>query len=185
MYFNLPAFVLVTEAYFCNMFSSKAFSLRLLILPVIIIYIVSSCTQVDLFEKTANIPGQSWKSSYTPSFTFTIKDTTSVYELFLVLRHNDKYNYNNIWLTISVKSPGSDSAKVFRVDKRLATDEKGWLASGMDDIYEHRIRLTENLVENEVSLRKPGDYVFTIGQIMREDPLQHVLNAGLRIEKKD
>ena len=32
--------------------------------------------------------------------------------------------------------------------------------------------------------RKKGTYTFTISQIMREDPLEHVLNVGLRIEKK-
>ena len=31
---------------------------------------------------------------------------------------------------------------------------------------------------------KAGNYTFTIEQIMREDPLENVLNVGLRIEKK-
>ena len=29
-----------------------------------------------------------------------------------------------------------------------------------------------------------GDYTFTIAQAMREDPLEYVMNVGLRIEKK-
>jgi len=145
----------------------------------------NACSPVDLYEKTKPIPGHAWKSSFVPGFDFTIKDTTVAYELFLVLRHNDKYNYNNIWLNIKVKSPGSDSVISFRADKKLATDEKGWLASGMDDIYEHRISLVKELVENNVSLKKPGDYSFSIAQIMREDPLLHVYDVGLRIEKKN
>jgi len=144
-----------------------------------------ACSPVDLYEKTRPIPGHDWKSSFVPGFDFTIKDTTVTYELFLVLRHNDKYNYNNIWLNIKVKSPGSDSVISFRANKRLATDEKGWLAGGMDDIYEHRISLVKDLVENNVSLKKPGDYTFSIAQIMREDPLQHIYDVGLRIEKKN
>lgn len=147
-------------------------------------YLLSSCTTVDLYEKTASIPGHSWKNSYKPSFTFTIKDTSSTYQLFLVIRHNDKYNFNNIWLNLSVKSPGVDSVKTFRIDKKLGSDEKGWLASGMDDIYEHRIELNNELADNSVSFRKPGDYTFTLEQIMRENPLANVLNVGLRIEKK-
>ena len=77
-----------------------------------------------------------------------------------------------------------DSEITFRVVKQLASDEKGWLASGMDDVYEHRIPLLRELVENNISIRKSGDYTFTIEQIMRQDPLQHVFNVGLRIEKK-
>jgi hypothetical protein len=47
----------------------------------------------------------------------------------------------------------------------------------MDDIYEHRQPLT-----GKVRL-KAGTYKLILENIMREDPLQHVLNAGIRIEK--
>lgn len=144
-----------------------------------------SCTTTDLYEKTASIPGHAWASSFKPTFTFTIRDTTALYAPYLVLRHTDRYNYNNIWLTIHVTTPGSDSAISVRVDKRLATNEEGWLGSGMDDIYEHRVKLVEEFVTNGVSFRKPGDYIFTIEQIMRENPLLHVLNVGLRVEKQE
>lgn len=54
----------------------------------------------------------------------------------------------------------------------------------MDDIYEHRISLQKELLENAVSLRKQGKYIVVIKQIMREDPLEQVMNVGLRIEKR-
>lgn len=157
---------------------------RISFLLLLVSCTILSCTAIDLYEKTASIPGHSWQNSYKPSFTFTIKDTTAGYQCFLVIRHNDKYAFNNIWLNITVKTPGSDVVKSFKTDRILATDEKGWLANGMDDIYEHRIDLNDILVENNVSFRNPGDYTFTLEQIMRESPLKNVLNAGLRIEKK-
>jgi gliding motility-associated lipoprotein GldH len=137
-----------------------------------------SCTTIDLYEKSITIPKHQWESSFKPSFDFTIKDTTSPYRLFFILRHNEKYSFNNIYINIYVKGPGQDSALKIQQDLVLATNEKGWLATGMDDIYEHRIPLAP-----EQSL-KAGTYTFTIEQIMREDPLKNVLNAGLRIEKK-
>lgn len=142
----------------------------------------SSCNTVDLFEKSVSIPRQEWKSSYQPSFTFTISDTTASYNSVLVLRHTDRYNYTNIWLNVLVKSPGSDSAVTIRVDKKLANSER-WLGTGMDDVYEHRIELNTDLANNNISFRRKGDYTFTLQQIMREDPLKHVLNAGIRVEK--
>ena len=145
-------------------------------------FITFSCTTIDLYEKSVTIPGHSWKSDYKPSFTFTIKDTSSPYLLYFVLRHNDKYSFNNLYINLYAKQPGQDSAQSVRYDLPLATNEKGWLASGMDDIYEHRILLTPR--GQEFYFKKPGDYTFTIEQIMREDPLKNVLNAGLRIEKK-
>lgn len=141
-----------------------------------------SCTTVDLYEKSVTIPGHSWKTSYRPSFTFTIKDTASAYQLFLIFRHTDKYNFNNVYINLYTKQPGQDSTQSARFDLQLATNEKGWLANGMDDIYEHRIALTP--AGQNFYFKKAGDYTFNIEQIMREDPLNNVLNVGLRIEKK-
>jgi gliding motility-associated lipoprotein GldH len=141
-----------------------------------------SCTTIDLYEKTVAIPGHSWKSSFKPSFTFTIKDTASAYQLFLIIRHNDKYNYNNIYINMQTKQPGQDSIQQARYDLLLATNENGWLAYGMDDIYEHRISLTAT--DKPSYFKKSGNYTFTVEQVMREDPLNNVLNVGLRIEKK-
>lgn len=141
-----------------------------------------SCTTVDLYEKSVTIPGHSWKTSYRPSFTFTIKDTASAYQLFLIFRHTDKYNFNNVYINLYTKQPEQDSTQSARFDLQLATNEKGWLANGMDDIYEHRIALTP--AGQNFYFKKAGDYTFNIEQIMREDPLNNVLNVGLRIEKK-
>lgn len=147
--------------------------------PLLGLWLISfSCTTVDLYEKSVTIPGHSWKSSFKPDFTFTIKDTSSSYQLFLVLRHNDKYSFNNIYVNLYIKLPGNDTALKIRRDLTLATNEKGWLASGMDDIYEHRIKL------GEPERLRAGDYSFVLEQIMRENPLENVLNVGLRIEKR-
>lgn len=141
-------------------------------------YIFTACTTIDLYEKAVTIPGHQWSSSFKPSFEFTIKDTSAPYRLFLILRHNEKYNFNNLFVNVYVKGPGQDTTQKIQQDLVLATNDKGWLASGMDDIYEHRIQLG-----SDQSLRA-GNYTFTIEQIMREDPLENVLNVGLRIEKK-
>ena len=140
--------------------------------------IAFSCTTIDLFEKSVTIPGHAWDNSFRPSFDFTIKDTSSLYQLYLVLRHTEKYNYTNIYIHLYARVPGQDSTIKIQRDLLLATKEKGWLGIGMDDIYDHRIAL------GDPEILKPGKYTFTLEQIMRENPLQHVLNAGIRIEKK-
>jgi gliding motility-associated lipoprotein GldH len=136
----------------------------------------AACTTVDLYEKDLTIPGFKWKSSFKPEFTFLIKDTAVQYQLFLVLRHNEKYNYNNIWINLYSQPPG-DSVHKAPYELQLANNE-GWIGTGMDDIYEHRIELTKPI------RLKAGIYHFKIEQIMREDPLENVMNVGLRVEKK-
>ncbi|HVZ56001.1 MAG TPA: gliding motility lipoprotein GldH [Chitinophagaceae bacterium] len=138
---------------------------------------VSSCTTLDLYEKDVRVPGHRWESSFKPEFNFTIRDTTARYQLFFVFRHSDRYNYNNIWINLYSTPPG-DTVHRVRYELNLATNDKGWLATGMDDMYEHRIPLTDP------QPWKAGTYTFMIEQIMREDPLANVFGVGLRLEKK-
>lgn len=140
--------------------------------------ITSSCTTVDLYEKTEPVPGHAWLNSFRPSFDFTIKDTNALYQLYMVLRHNEKYPYTNIYVNLYVQAPGQDSALIIQRDLTLATSEKGWLAPGVDDIYEHRIPL------GDAQTLRSGKYTFTLEQIMRDNPLPHILDAGIRVEKK-
>lgn len=142
--------------------------------------VLNACTlPVGEFERNVVIPDHNWKSDFKPEINFEVKtDTASYYRIFVVLRHTDAYKYKNIWLTISVRPPG-DSAFINRRNLTLATDERGWLGKGMDDIFEHRILLDAN----PVKFSKPGIYTFTLQQIMREDPLANILNAGIRLEK--
>jgi gliding motility-associated lipoprotein GldH len=142
---------------------------------------LSSCTPIDLYEKVVAIPQHEWKSSFKPAFTFEIKDTTSPYQVYVILRHNNQYNYNNIWINLHTKSPDGTVSKA-QYELPLATNEKGWLGTGMDDLYEHRIALTP--INQQFYFKKAGTYTFSLEHIMREEPLEHVLNAGLRIEKK-
>ena len=141
---------------------------------------LSSCQTVDLFEKTAAIPRHAWSQSFKPTFTFNITDTSVPYQVYIIIRHTDKYNFNNIWLNLYTQAPG-DSVQKVQYELPLAS-KQGWLGAAMDDIYEHRIAITPQ--NQKLYFQKPGEYRFTLEQIMREDPLQNVLDAGIRIEKK-
>jgi gliding motility-associated lipoprotein GldH len=144
---------------------------------------LGSCTSLELYERSVPLPGHQWKSEYTPSFDFIITDTTARYDVSLVFRHRDRYHYNNLWLQLSITDPQGKNYS-YETDLLLGTNESGWLGAGMDDIYEHRISLQKDLVAQGVSLRKAGTYQFRIKQLMREDPLEEVMNVGIRIEKK-
>jgi gliding motility-associated lipoprotein GldH len=156
--------------------------LRISYTLLLISIIGSSCTTIDLYEKTASIPGHSWKNNYIPSFTFSIKDTAVIYQPYFIIRHTDKYSFNNIYVNLYFQAPGQSEKKIL-LDLPLANDQKGWQASGMDDIYEHRIAFA--IDPALLNFKKSGNYTFRIEQIMRENPLNNVLNVGLRIEKKE
>ena len=149
--------------------------LALLILTATVFF---SCDTIDLYEKITAIPGHEWKSDFKPKFNFIIKDSTSVYDVFVVLRHNEKYEFNNIWISLTTQRKG-DTSETGQYELPLANNE-GWMGSAMDDLYEHRIRITP---ADGIRLRT-GEYFFTIGHIMRKNPLENVMNIGLRVEKR-
>jgi len=152
--------------------------LRTAILLVSCAVCLVACTTADLYERTVPLPDHEWKSSYKPEFNFIINDTASLYQVYLVIRHTEKYNYNNIWVNYYIQAPGDTLHKETR-EFQLATNERGWLGTGMDDIYEHRIKLAPYADK----VKRAGNYKFILENIMREDPLKHVLNVGIRIEK--
>jgi gliding motility-associated lipoprotein GldH len=149
-----------------------------LFLVPFLLFLASCIPSIDVFEKNVTIPQQQWQSSFQPEVIFTITDTAANYNIYLVIRHTDAYNYNNIWIKATVLQPGDATQRSQRYNLPLATNEKGWLGSAMDDIYEQRV-----LIQPQTKFRKAGNYHFMLEQVMREDPLLHVLNVGIRVEK--
>lgn len=141
----------------------------------------TACTRPDgMYEKDIPLPSQQWAGTFRPSFTFNIsdKDTAYRYNVYIVIRHTDAYNYNNIWIRGSIRQPGDSVIRTDRYDLLLATNDRGWLGTGMEDIYEQRV-----MIQQSTKFIRPGEYALTLEQVMREDPLKHVLNIGVRVER--
>ncbi len=161
------------------MISMNKYKFQFLIFSAVCSLLVGSCNQIEIFEKNTVIPGHEWKSSFSAKGDFVINDTLSAHSIYLVLRHTDSYKYNNIWLDIGLQPPG-DSMHHQKVNIKLGDDANGWAGAGMNDIWELRSLLNDK----PRRFIQPGKYSFTISQIMRDDPLPHVMSVGLRIEKK-
>ncbi|MEO6405271.1 MAG: gliding motility lipoprotein GldH [Ferruginibacter sp.] len=154
------------------------FPFRSSLIEIAIILSFTCCRQIDLYEKNINIPDNKWSAGYAANGTFNLTDTLSSYNIYIVLRHTDAYNYNNIWLRVGLQSPG-DSLYFQNIDLPLGSDASGWEGTGMNDIWEVR-----KLISGQPRrFRKAGIYNFSISQIMRDNPLPAVMSAGLRLEK--
>ena len=149
-----------------------------LLVWVVTVACLSACAKLDVYEKNVSIPKYEWSYSNKPTFDFSITDTASSYEIYIVLRHTDAYRYNNIWLNLGTKFPG-DTIRYQRFELQLGSDATGWEGTGMDDIWEVRKPVTKG----PVKFSKAGNYTFTLAQAMRENPLQHIMNAGIRVQR--
>ncbi len=131
----------------------------------------------QVYQKNTAIPDHEWRYDFKPSFTFNIKDTAALYDIFITIRHTNAYPYSNLWLLIYSNYEGV-KPKSQRVELPLADKTGKWLGSGMGDIFEHRIP-----IQQDARFDKAGTYHFTLEQNMRINPLPHVMSIGLRIEK--
>jgi len=136
-----------------------------------------ACQTIDLYEQTTTYPEHQWSSKQVNQYQFNIADSNARYNMFFIIRHHNAYHYKNIWLQVISQAAG-DSIQKQTININLADDMNGWLGSGMDDIYDHRVLM------NTQPLKLPkGSFKVSIQQIMREDPLQNILTTGVRVEK--
>ncbi len=142
--------------------------------------LITSCRQLDVFEKNTVIPNYEWKDNFTATGNFIIKDTVSAYSIYLVLRHTDAYKYNNIWLNVGLQPPG-DSLIKQKIDLLLGDDVNGWEGTGMNDIWEVRKLLNGQ----PRRFKQAGNYTFSISHVMRDNPLANIMSVGIRVEKRN
>lgn len=165
------------KQYFCSMSLrfNKLVSYSLILFACVISF--AACQQIDVFEKNTTIPDYTWSNKFTATGSFVIADTVEAYNIYIVLRHLDAYKYNNIWLNVGLQSPG-DSMYFQKVNVSLGNDA-GWDGTGMNDIW-----AVKKLVNGQPRrFIKTGLYHFSIAQIMRDEPLRGIMDAGLRLEK--
>jgi len=157
---------------------NKCFVLPVLSFLLGLILVISSCRQINVYEKVTLIPNYEWQTNFAATGTFVIEDTAAFYNLNIVLRHTDAYRYNNIWLNVGLQSPG-DTLYFQKIDLSLGNDADGWEGTGMNDIWEVR----KSLSGEPRRFKKKGTYQFRILHMMRDEPLKNVMSAGLRVEK--
>lgn len=142
---------------------------------------MAGCRPGPEYQDTFTIPGNAWKSDFRPEFKFTINDTASPYQLFLIVRHTDAYRFQNIWINLDSKSPGDSSFSLNRTELTLAAPNGRWLGRGLGSVYEQRVPV--NTPQNPVRFGRLGEYTVRITHDMRQDPLPEILTIGLRLEK--
>ena len=78
---------------------------------------------------------------------------------------------------MGLQAPG-DSLYYQKLNLQLGNDATGWEGTGMNDIWEVR-----KLLNGEPRrFRRAGTYYFSIAQIMRDNPLLHIMSVGVRVE---
>jgi len=142
-----------------------------------IFFVLSGCETKQLFEQSTIYPNHNWPAKQATKYQFNVTDTAASYKIFFVIRHHNAYHYKNIWLDLIIKNPNNAITKQV-LNLNLADDTRGWLGTGMDNIYDQRIPMTATPIRFNKGINE-----ITVQHTMREDPLENILSTGIRVEK--
>lgn len=133
------------------------------------------------YQKQVSIENATWHSSLQPEFEIEISDSSSLYDVYVLLRNDNSYEISNIWLKLYVLPPGSEHYKVYdRIELTLADNTGKWIGRSFGDMWETKTLIA---AKDSTIFSKPGLYKIKFEQIMRTDPLVGILNVGLNVTK--
>lgn len=136
-----------------------------------------SCNNNVVFSKYHTFKGNEWRASEKAVFNVEIKDTLTLNNINLMIRHADAYPYNNLFLFVTTKYP--DGKVLTDTMEIVLANQKGeWQGSGAGDIFDFKIPVKKN-----VRFPLGGKYEFLFEQGMRVDPLPLIMDFGMEIEK--
>jgi gliding motility-associated lipoprotein GldH len=122
----------------------------------------TSCDKKQFYSEYKELDG-SWKKSDTLRFTFEQKDTIKPYNLFLNVRNNNDYPFNNMYLIVSLKEPGKKpTIKIDTLEYQMADLDGTLLGEGFTDVKESKLWYLENYVFNRI-----GNYKVEVVQAVR------------------
>lgn len=157
---------------------AKYFSSRWLAIPVIVfLSSFSRCDQNRVFEKNTKVSDYHWSWENKISFEVEIEDTTSLYNIYLNIRHGWQYPYSNLWVIVHTYFPNGDHLER-RVQIEMADKSGKPYADCSGDICDLQVPIQQGAY-----FEKPGKYKWEIEQNMRQNPLPMIMAVGLRLEK--
>jgi gliding motility-associated lipoprotein GldH len=142
-----------------------------------------SCDKKRVFDDYQSL-GTSWNKDSIVSFNLPVLDSTKRYDLFITLRDNNNYRYNNLFLIVALELKNGFT-KVDTLEYQMANPDGSIMGDGFSDIKESKLFFKEKV-------RFRGKYKVHIKQAVRESgkvegvqSLDGITEVGFRIENRE
>ena len=147
--------------------------MKKVVLLTLISVLVLGCQQGVVYSEFKQLPAQGWAADSALQFMPNLEDTLGGYQMQIIVRHTDRYAYQNLWLFVDVKK---DSVLLRRdtIESYLANERGEWYGSGMS-------KYTLPLLYMENIALPAGEYKITVQQGMREEQLRGITDVGLKV----
>lgn len=157
-------------------------NLKSSLLFLVILITIVSCDKKRVFDEYKSV-GNAWAKDSIVEFDFKQEDTVKLYNLFINLRANQAYQFNNLYVIVSMERPGG-LTKIDTLQYQMTNPDGSLLGEGFSDIKESKLFYKENLRFDTI-----GDYKVRIQQAVRQtgkiegiQALEGITEVGFRIE---
>lgn len=145
---------------------------------------VVSCDKTRVFDEYKDV-GTAWHQDSLVAFDLPVLEAKKKYNMYLNLRDNNDYPFNNIFLIVHLEQPNKVTL-VDTLEYAMANPDGSLLGDGFTDVKESKLTYKPNFVA------QAGAYKVRIQQAVRQTgkitgvtELPGITDVGFRIEKTE
>jgi gliding motility-associated lipoprotein GldH len=155
------------------------------ILFILLFVLVISCDKKRVFDQYKSV-GNAWHKDSIVTFDLPKLDSKKAYNLYVNVRDNDDYPFNNLFLIVSLEMPNRQ-VKVDTLEYQMTNPDGTLLGDGFSDIKENKL-----FYKDRETFNQKGVYKIHIrhanrqtGKIEGVASLPGVSDVGFRIESTE
>jgi gliding motility-associated lipoprotein GldH len=149
---------------------------------ILILLTFNACDKKRVFDEYKSV-GEAWNKDLVVDFNLPKLDTLKKYNLFVNLRADDSYEFNNLFLIVSLEQPDG-LTKIDTLEYQMADVDGTLLGDGFSDIKESKLVYKAKVQfkaseKNKVHIKQA---VRKTGNIVGVAHLKGITAVGFRIE---
>lgn len=144
-----------------------------------VILLTAGCDRRKFFDESLSLKNDKWPKDQAMSFKVSVEDTIALYRFFINVRHSTSYKYKNVYFFLTTEFPGGGFSRD-TINCQLAAKNGEWFGKGTGRYRDNRIPIRSN-----IRFPRAGTYTLSLNQAMREDVLNGISEAGIRLEKQE
>jgi gliding motility-associated lipoprotein GldH len=155
------------------------------ILYILVFLLVISCDKKRVFDQYKSV-GNAWHKDSVVTFDLPKLDSKKFYNMYVNVRDNDEYPFNNLFLIVSLELPNRQM-KVDTLEYLMTNPDGTLLGDGFSDIKENKL-----FYKDKVKFTQKGVYKIHIrhatrqtGKIEGVTSLPGISDVGFRIESTE
>ncbi len=162
-----------------NRHRDKKINLRNRILLPVAALILGACNGQTVYHAFRDLPTEGWQRTDTVDFKVAVPDSFTTYNLYVEVRNNDTYPYQNLNLSISSSTADTLHLSADTLQLTLADPQGNWTGKGWSGLYQSAFPA------GAVPIRQAGIYRFQIAYTLPDKSLKGISDIGIKLERRE